>query len=196
MTGTATRSTRVLTNLATLLLVVSVGFGLMLLAGAVGGFAPGSDVAAHADVPGSQLRGFPHDTVVPDHVDVVVRLRHPTHEQVRWANGRDLVPLLVMLAGLWLVRQLLVSVRDSGAFSEDNVRRLRILALLVLVGTPIALTIRSMFETSLATSAGLHGPGTELSLPGGAVIGGLTLLVLAEVFASGVRMRTDLEGTV
>ena len=33
-------------------------------------------------------------------------------------------------------------------------------------------------------------------MPGNAFLGGLAVLVLSEVFAQGVRMRDDLEGTV
>jgi hypothetical protein len=35
-----------------------------------------------------------------------------------------------------------------------------------------------------------------LALSANALLGGLAILVLAEVFAAGVRLRSDLEGTV
>ncbi|MEY2474389.1 MAG: hypothetical protein QOK28_3718 [Actinomycetota bacterium] len=192
-----TRSTRFLAGLATLLLIAAVIFGAVLLVGMVGGFGPnGHEVAVHTTVPASRVSRLPKSTVAASDVKVLVRVRHATKQQQRWASARDLVAVVLVGAVLWLLRGLLRSVRDGDPFVEPNVRRLRELALLVLIGIPVAGVLTSMFASQLADSAGLHSGGTHVSLPGNAFLGGLALFVLAEVFASGVRMRADLEGTV
>ena len=103
---------------------------------------------------------------------------------------------MVVVAVVWLLRGLLRSVRDGDPFTEANVRRLRTLALVVLIGVPLAGFLGSIFAGELATSAGLASRGTQLILPGTAFLGGLATFVLAEVFTAGVRLRDDLEGTV
>jgi len=194
---TPTRSTRFLAGLATLLLVATIAFGVFLLVGAVAGVGPnGHEVAVHTEVDAERVADLPKGTVAPDHLDLVVRVRDATPEQQRWAAARDLVPGALVVAILWLLRGLLRSVRDGDPFTEANARRLRSLALVVLIGVPVAGFLSSVFASELATSAALNGPGTRLTLPGNAFLGGLALFVLAEVFAAGVRMRADLEGTV
>lgn len=197
MTHTPTRATQFLTGLSTLLLVVSVGFAALLLVGAVAGFGPsGNEVAVHSQVDADRLTGLPQDVVAPDDVDVTIRVRDASDEQVRWAAARDLAPGVVVVAAVWLLRELLTSVRDGDPFTQKNVSRLRSLALVLLIGVPLAGYLGSLFAGELAATAGLDSPGLRLSLPGNALLGGLAVFVLAEVFAAGVRLREDLEGTV
>ena len=192
-----TRSTRFLAVLSTVLLVLTIAIGAFLLAGAVFGFGPsGNEVAVHTTVDAERIADLPASAVATDDIGVVVRVRHATDEQQRWAAARDLVPCVLIAAILWLLRGLLRSVRDGDPFTDANVRRLRSLALVVLIGAPVAQFVSSIFASELADSAGLHGQGAQLALPGPAFLGGLALFVLAEVFAAGVRMRADLEGTV
>jgi hypothetical protein len=192
-----TRSTRFLAGLATVLLIGAVIVGAVLLVGTIGGFGPnGHEVAVHTTVPASRVSRLPKSTVTASDVKVLVRVKHATKQQQRWASARDLVAVVLVGAILWLLRGLLRSVRDGDPFVDANVRRLRELALLVLIGIPVAGVLTSMFASQLADSAGLHSGGTQVSVPGNAFLGGLALFVLAEVFASGVRMRADLEGTV
>jgi hypothetical protein len=197
MFRTATRSTRFLTGLSTVLLVVSVGFGAFVLIGAAFGFGPsGHDLGIHTKVATTRVADLPPDAITPDRVDVIVRVHHATTAQIRWLAARDLVPGALVIIGLWLIRGLLASVRDGDPFTQRNVARLRTLAVVVLVGTPLATLVSSLFADRLASSAGLDGPGARLSMPSAVLLGGLALLVLAEVFAAGVRLRDDLEGTV
>jgi hypothetical protein len=197
MSTSPSRSTRFLTGLATVMLVVGVAFGAFAVVGAFFGFGPGGDeVGVHTEVSTATFPDPPAGEIVDDDVDVAVRIRDATDEQHRLALGRDLPSGLLVLAALWLLRQVLRSVRDGDPFNEDNVRRLRALAFVVLVGVPVALFVSSVFASELASNAGLDSSGAQFSLPGNAVLGGLALFVLAEVFASGVRLRDDLEGTV
>ena len=197
MIRTATRSTQLLTGLATLLLVGSIAFGAFLVVGAVFGFGPsGHDLGIHTEVAAARVVDLPTGAIAPEHVDVIVRVRHATTEQIRWIAARDLAPGVIVVAAIWLLRALLASVRDGDPFTERNVTRLRALGFVILIGVPLATFVSSLCAGELATSAGLKGPGTVLSLPGNAFLGGLALFVLAEVFAAGVRLRDDLEGTV
>ena len=197
MTHVSTRSTRFLTALSTVLLVVAVSFGAFLLVGALFGFGPGGhEVVVQSQVePKSVVDLGPH-AVLPQTLDVAVRIPDASRAQIGWAAARDLVPILVMVGGLWLVRGLLRSVRAGDPFAEVNVTRLRGLAALLLVAVPVAVFLGSIFGGELASSAGLTHPGTTVSIPGGAFLAGLAVLVLAEIFAVGVRLRSDLEGTV
>ena len=86
MTHTPPRSTQFLAGLYTLLLVVSIGFSAFLLVGAIAGFGPnGEDVAVHSQVDAERIAGLPPGTVQPDEIDVTVRLRDASGEQIRWA---------------------------------------------------------------------------------------------------------------
>jgi hypothetical protein len=195
MTRTPSRSSTFLTGLCTLLLVLSIGFGLLIAVGAIFGFGPGGDdVAVHATVEAEHLAGLPPGTV-DDQIEVVVRVADPDVEQIRWFAVRDLPSGILVIVILWLVRGLLRSVRDGSPFIKDNVARLRSLASLVLVGIPIAESLRSIFAGELADTVGLVGPPLHV-LSGNALLGGLAILVLSEVFAEGIRLHDDLDGTV
>lgn len=194
MPNPPTRSTQFLTGLATLLLILSIGFGVFALVGAVAGFG-GDDVAVHARVEAERVADLPPGTVAPADVEVTVRVRNASREQLRLAVARDLAPGVAFIAAIWLVRGLLRSVRDGDPFTERNVGRLRALALVVLIGVPLAGFVGSSFGSELAVSAGLEGT-VHLGIPPGAFLGGLGAFVLGEVFAAGVRLRDDLEGTV
>jgi hypothetical protein len=91
---------------------------------------------------------------------------------------------------------LLQSVRDGAPFTEANVRRLRALGLIILIGVPLATLVASWCASELAGTAHLPSAGIQLSMPGGAFVGGLGVFVLAEVFAAGVHLRDDLDGTI
>jgi hypothetical protein len=197
MPATPSRSTRFLTGLATVMLVLTLALGTFAVVGVLFGFGPGGDdVAVHTQVSTASVPDPPAGEIVDDDVDVTVRIRDATDQQHRLALGRDLPSGFLVLAALWLLRQILRSVRAGDPFVEDNVRRLRALAFVVLLGVPVALFVSSAFASELAANAGLDSSGVEVSLPGNALLGGLALFVLAEVFASGVRLRDDIEGTI
>jgi hypothetical protein len=192
-----TRATRFLAGLATLLLGLGVVFAAVAAVGAIVGFGPGGDeIAVRTRVSTLSVPDPAAGEVVTDDVDLVVKVVDASDTQHRLALGRDVPAGLVVIAALWLLRGLLRSVRDGDPFDAANVRRLRALAVVVLAGIPAALLVSSWFADELADRLGLQGSGVEVSLPGNALLGGLALFVLAEVFASGVRLREDLEGTV
>jgi hypothetical protein len=73
-----------------------------------------------------------------------------------------------------------------------------------VVGAPLVGLLNSALRASLRASLFNALPperygdvGTAgFSLPAGAMLGGLGAFVLAEVFAHGVRLREDVEGTI
>lgn len=196
MTQTPTKATRFLTGLSTLLLALSIAFGAYFVIGGLFGVGPsGHEASVHTQVDSDLVR-LPEGAMAPDHFNVTVRVPHATLAQVRWFAARDLAPGAVVVAVLWLLRGVLKSVRDGDPFIEANVRRLRALAFVVLIGVPTATFLESVCNSELADSVGLPTGGVEISMPSAALLGGLALLVLAEVFTSGVRLRDDLEGTV
>jgi hypothetical protein len=192
-----TRATGFLIGLATVMLVIAIGFGLFLLAGVVFGFGPnGHEVGVHTEVPTHRVARLPHGAVPPDTVNVLVRVPDASSTQLRWDSAKDLVVGVLFIAALWLLRQLLQSVRAGDPFTAANVGRLRTLALIVLAGVPIAIFLSSSIENAMADSLGVPGTSVSITMPFGAFAGGLGALVLAEVFAAGVRLREDVEGTI
>lgn len=108
------------------------------------------------------------------------------------------------LVGLWLLRKVARSAAKGDPFQESNVRRLRWLGALFLLGFPLA-TIVEGFFTDWLFSAGVWtgGPlppgGITTAFPvvsAPAIMAALCLFALAEVFAYGARLREDVDATI
>jgi hypothetical protein len=184
------------TTLVTILLVLAATASVgLLVQGTVGAFRGGQQVLVHQKVSINKLGSLPAN-VVRQEVPVTFEVNDAKPEQVFYSVARNLVPGLLLIAGLWLLRNILRSVREGDPFTAANVRRLRIIGLLFLVGGPVAEIVASAFDQALATSAGLHGFGMGISIPGPGPIAGIGVFVLAEVFAYGVRLRDEAEGTI
>jgi hypothetical protein len=92
------------------------------------------------------------------------------------------------------------SVVEGDPFGAPNVQRLRRLGFLLVVGAPAVELLNYSLRLSLFNDLPPH-PSTDIgvagfSLPAAALLGGLGAFILAEVFAHGVRLREDVEGTV
>ena len=183
-----------LAGAATVLFVAAILFGLFVLGQAVLGKGPG-DIAIHQQIDGTHLQDVPKTVVQPDNVNVTVRVKHPTAHQRRIAGARDLAVFPVLLALLWIARAIFGSVRDGDPFTEENVRRLRIVGFVCLVGLPLTSYLASFFNSALAdtTTYGLAS-SVNLSMTGPVVSVGV--FALAELFAQGARLRMDVAGTV
>jgi hypothetical protein len=190
------RPTRLATTLVTVLLVLAATGGVALLVqGTVGAFRCCQQVEVHQKVSIDELDSLPAN-VVTQEVPVTLKVNNAKPEQVFYSVARVLVPGALLIAGLWFLRNILRSVREGDPFNAANVRRLRIIGLLFLVGGPLAEIATSAFEQALASSAGVHGFGMGISFPGPGPIAGLFVFVLAEVFAHGVRLRDEAAGTI
>ena len=193
------RSTVFATNLVTLLLILTAAFGLYLITNAtIESIRGGGEVATHQmlDLDPGEIDAVPAEALITQSVPVTLRIRDASTKQVLYELGRDIVPVLLVVAVLWLLRRILVSVREGDPFTTANVRRLRVIGLLLLIGSPIAALLNSAFEQAILSSISAPGSGIEIGVPGGGLIAGLGVFVLAQVFEHGVRMREDIAGTV
>lgn len=179
------------------LTIVSVGMGLArdgdsLLYGNRFGFpAELSPDEVRPLPPGIHLSGWPR---------ISVDIKEPTTKQMLLRSAMDFAPLVLSVAGLWLLRRFLRSVLDGDPFGAPNVQRLRRIGFLLVLGGPFVELCNYALRQSLfntlppypSTDIGVKGFG----LPGAALLGGLGVFILAEVFAHGARLREDVEGTV
>lgn len=188
-------STTFATNLATLLLVLACAFGIYLIGKAMLG-GP-QEVAAHQNVRPEALESLPPEVIRPATVPLTIRIRNADGQQLLLSTGRDLIVIVWMAVLLWLVRRLLLSVREGDPFTATNVRRLRSMGFLLLVGLPLANGLSQVLDARLAETspAGSLGNTFNLELGPGPLVA-LGVFVLAEVFAHGARLRDDVEGTV
>ena len=185
--------------LVKLFLVLGIGFTLYNVgSGAVAAIrGDRHDVAVHQEFDLDAPDSLPPGTFAGTaRVPVTYVLQDATPEQIWYSVGRDLAPSMLFIAILWVLHRILDSVREGDPFNSSNVRRLRTIGLLLLVGAPIAGLVQSGFEQALASSTTGAGSGLSFSLPGEALIAGLGVFVLAQVFAHGVQLREEAEGTV
>ena len=192
-----TFASRVANRLTTLLLLAAIALALFQIGNAVVGLARGRSVTFQGSVDARAT-----DTRLPSFVDqpgvtdVTVHIHHASTKQQLLVLVRDLTPTLMFVAGLWLLRGLLVGVRRGDPFNNRSVRRLRWIAAL-LIAVPLVGIGQHYIDNALAGSVPnlREWPnGGDVSLNGFA--GGLVVLVLAQVFAHGVRLREDVEGTI
>jgi hypothetical protein len=130
-------------------------------------------------------------------VTVTIRDARPTQLFLRLAI--DLLPLLLIVALLWQLWGLLRAARQGDPFTTANVRRLRQFGWLLLLGWPLVAYLTMALKEFLAMTWTSPTDQTEgLFAPpiGGALLFGLAVLVLAEVFAHGLRLREDVERTI
>ena len=147
---------------------------------------------AQVDLPdGVRLQGWP---------DISLEIEDPTTQQILHSAAMDLGPWLLFVAGLWLLWGLARSVRRGDPFGRQNVKRLRGLGFLLVLGAPVVELFNSAVRGSLLNELppgrfgdfGMAG----FELPAAALLGGLSAFILAEVFAYGLRLREDVEGTI
>lgn len=131
---------------------------------------------------------------------VTLRIDEPTTTQVLLDAASGLGLFLLIGAALWLLRGIAGSVREGNAFGFENVRRLRLLGFLLVVGAPAVSFVNMILRRELydRLPAGRFGEigAAGLTSPAGPLLAGLGAFILAEVFAHGVRLREDVEGTV
>jgi hypothetical protein len=194
-------------RIATFLLVLALVFGAFWLVSLVVGIARGGESPLYGDTLQVSLQLSPKDVgQLPAGIrltrwpDVTVDVTDPTTKQMLLRSALDLGPLLLFLAAMWLVRAFLRSVLDGDPFGARNVLRLRSIGFLLVVGAPIVVLVNSALRIALFNvlppypSLDLGSEG--VSIPLGALLGGLGAYILAEVFAYGLRLREDVEATI
>jgi hypothetical protein len=191
----------------TFLLVVSAAFGLFVLVSIGWAVARDGESLLYGDNPSVHMQLSPEDVgeLPPDirvdsWLDVTVVIPDPTTRQGVQRSLLDVGPAVLLIGGLWLMRQLLRSVMADDPFGPGNVRRLRRLGFLLVVGAPLVELVNYSLRLSLYNSMPPH-PTLDLgvagyTIPGAALIGGLGAFIFAEIFAHGSRLRHDVEGMV
>ena len=175
-----TFAVRASSRLATLLLLFAVVVAVVEIGRGVVGLAHGREVTFHGAV---SVR--PDDPRMPRYVDrpgvadVTVHIHDASAKQQLLALARDIPPILMFVAGLWLLRGLLVSVRRGDPFTERNVWRLRAIAALLIAVPAVAVAQHYIDNTLAASVPNLHEwpNGHGLLLNG--LVGGLVVLALA-----------------
>ncbi len=193
--------------LVTGLLVLSLGFGLVILVSMGVGVMRDGNSLLYGDtlrVPmqlsTEGLAPLPPALVVDSWVDTSVAIKDPTVKQMLLQSAADVGPLVVFASALWLVRGLLQSVTRADPFGPRNVRRLRNLGVLLAAGGVLVEVVNYSLRHALynalpafpSVNLGVSGP----ALPVGALLGALAAFVLAAVFAYGSQLREDVEGTI
>jgi hypothetical protein len=193
--------------LVTGLLVLSLGFGLVILVSMGVGVMRDGNSLLYGDtlripmqLSTEGLAPLPPALVVDSWVDTGVAIKDPTVKQMLLQSAADVGPLVVFAGALWLVRGLLQSVTRADPFGPRNVRRLRNLGVLLAAGGVLVEVVNYSLRHALynalppfpTVDLGVSGP----ALPVGALLGALAAFVLAAVFAYGSQLREDVEGTI
>jgi hypothetical protein len=155
----------------------------------------------------SILAGIDHAKLVrlPRHVSatgdlpVTVDVRHVSFGLVLVTAIRYLVFAISGLVAVWMLRGLIGTARAGDPFVAENVRRLRVIGLVLLLYPPLSslshMVLESVYiQRDAALARVLEPRAFELNVL--TLLAGLSVLVLAQVFARGVELRTDLEGTI
>ena len=188
--------------------IVTVFLGLTLLGGlyaigwaTVGAVQGDHNITLDRTAPPDQLASLPREVKPTDQCCAVTQtIRDATPLQLLLFTASDLLLLLLGFVALWQLRGLLSSVRHGDPFHAANVRRLRQFGWQIMLGYPAAALTSSLLKESLGSTMPAAQPLLGNSAPTAnltaAVLAGLAVLVLAEVFAHGLRLREDVEGTI
>jgi hypothetical protein len=199
------RASRAASLVLTILFWITVIVGLILVAHRLFGFLQDSgtlSVPTTITVDDVQL---PERFEIAGPLPITVDLVDPSMLQRVVATVPTLAWWALALAVLWLTRGVARSAARGEPFRASNVRRLRWLGALFLLGFPLATTIQGYF-TDLLFSADVwtggplppgeiaHGFPLVVSAP--AIMAAVCLFALAEVFAYGARLREDVDATI
>jgi DUF2975 family protein len=187
----------ILLLLGTTLEIVSTAIGL-----ARGGntLLGGNKLPVHAELPREQVKSLPRGVLLTHDPKVTLEVKNPSAAQLLLSDGLGVGPIALLAAGLWLLRSLARSVREGDPFGPANVHRLRLLGFLLVVGAPVVEVVNYALRLSLANTlppnqfGDVGFPGFSFPFP--LLLAGLGAFILAEVFAQGMRLREDVEGTV
>ncbi len=105
--------------------------------------------------------------------------------------------ITAIVAGLLLLRRLLLRAGDGDPFTAAGVRDLRLLGGVLLAGAVVFQLIDFVVSTALVSASAATDVATaEATFSFAWILGAVLVLALAEIWAAGVRMRADLEGVV
>jgi len=189
-------------RLTSVLLILSVVFAVFMTIDAIG--ADRDDIRFEATAPLNE-KLIPDGLYATSEQRTGIAIVEPSAREQRLALGIDLLPLALWIAVLWLLRGIARSVRDGDPFVGANVQRLRVMGGLLILGVIAVHVGQTALQNELlepytrAASAPLNTPGLrppDGEFPGTPLLCGLGVIVLAQVFAHGVRLREDVDATI
>ena len=126
----------------------------------------------------------------------LLNVQEPGASQLALSITLDLIPLVIGIAVLLILRAIVGSIKDGDPFGRANVGRLRKLGIILVAFPVVAIVMSVLLGGILDSTPSARLLNNSFSLDFAPVAAGLGVLVLAEVFAQGVRMREEIEGTV
>jgi hypothetical protein len=193
--GAATTAYRLVTLMLVVALVAFPAFVFTEVAQKWGG---SGTLNAQVQVNPDEVR-LPADVRLSGWPDATVVIHEPTREQILLVAATNLSSWVLIVAMLWLLRGVARSVREGDPFGIANVKRLRTLGSVLVAGFLAAAFIDYALRLALfnrlppqRVDIGVSG----FELPAAPLLAGLGAFVLAGVFAHGLRLREDVEGTV
>ena len=182
----------------TALLIAFLATGVVLTATTIVGALRGDHtITLDRVIAPEHLTSLPANIKPTNDIPVTVTIDHARPSQLYLGLAITLLPGLLIVALLWQLWGLLRSARQGDPFTGANVWRLRQFGWLLLLGWPLVAYLTMALKEFLAMTLPANDTGGTFAPPiGGALLFGLALLVLAEVFAHGLRLREDVEGTI
>jgi hypothetical protein len=182
----------------TALLVAFLAAGVVLTATTIVAAVQGNhSITQDRFVAPDALASLPANIKPTDNIPVTVTIDHASPTQLFLRLAITLLPGLLIVALLWQLWGLLRSARHGDPFTGANVWRLRQFGWLLLLGWPLVAYLTMALKELLAMTLPANDTEGLFAPPvGGALIFGLAVLVLAEVFAHGLRLREDVDGTI
>jgi hypothetical protein len=176
------------------LIAAVVGVFAISLAGAFG--SGDTSIGTTVTISTDQLDSLPDGVALAERTPVTLRIQDPTLGQhAMTLVGASLFFVLTFVVLVFL-RRILGSVRHGDPFIAANVRRLRVIGSLLLIGVPLFVVISQFIVRALVETSDVSGVGIHIAVPWTPALAGLGVLILAQVFAHGVQLREDVEGTV
>jgi hypothetical protein len=178
--------------------LVVVGLGIVLSAG----WAITSGGPVVAEVPADSLSNVVgsvdglnrHAAITPD-ATVEVEIADPSTRQLVASALTSLPTGLVVVAMLAMLLRIVRRARRDDPFTAGAVRRLRILAVVVLVGGSLAGLAESLAALDLAISL-TDQAWTTVRFPVAWLLAGFGLLAISEIVKRGTAMRAELDTVV
>ncbi|MEX2553351.1 MAG: DUF2975 domain-containing protein [Actinomycetota bacterium] len=129
-------------------------------------------------------------------IPVIVNVQDPSALQLTLSTIVELIPWIIGIWALLILRAIVGSIKNGDPFGNANVGRLRKLGMILLAFPLVAMLLSFLVGGILDSTPNAGLLNNSFSLDLAPVAAGLGVLVLAEVFAHGVRLREDIEGTV
>lgn len=188
--------------LAELQAVITCGLVILAVVTAGGTAATLNDDQITVAVPAEGLGtpdGLPPEVTLATHGTVDVTLSDPTTGQLVASLLTALPSLLLVAAALGLLLAIVRRARRDHPFRSATVRRLRGLALVVLVGGPLAVAVEAFALLNLSTRLTADGgfrTSLDLSHLGPWILTGFGLLAVAEIVNRGRALRAELDTVI